>query len=375
MKLFDYLKISCIAALLYSAEVAQADAPLDGYKIKTIVIDAGHGGHDTGCHGSEAYEKHVTLSVATKLGNMIRSAYPDIKVIYTREADYFVELKERANIANRNNADLFISVHCNANPKKSPYGTETYLMGLHKAEENLEVAKRENNVVELEENYQSSYDGFDPASPESQIIFSLYQNAFIEQSAVLAQSIEDEYSGAGRSSRGIKQAGFLVLWRTAMPAVLTETGFLTNSEEEMMMKTEDGQYNIAACIFRGFANYKQKMESQAPAELKVIQKQQVVDVENRSEPTEATTPYVFRVQFYSDKTKDENRFPGMADLYLEDGGNSMYRYLSGRFTNYFDAETYLSKLKYEGHRTAFVVVYKNSIRITYAQYKSETTSN
>jgi N-acetylmuramoyl-L-alanine amidase len=196
------------------------------YVLKTVVIDAGHGGHDHGCSGSSNKEKTVALNLALKLGALIEKNYPDVKVVYTRKTDVFVELYERAAIANRNNADLFICIHCNANPSSSPSGTETYVMGLHKTEANLNVAKRENDVILMEDDYSQHYDGFDPNNPASHIIFSLNQHAFMEQSILFASSVEKYFkTNSNRSSRGVKQAGFLVLWKTAMPSVLIETGF------------------------------------------------------------------------------------------------------------------------------------------------------
>lgn len=179
--------------------------PPQPYQLKTVVIDAGHGGHDIGCSGTKNNEKTVALNLSLKLGALIEKNYPDVKVVYTRKTDVFVELYERAAIANRNNADLFICIHCNANPSTSPSGTETYVMGLHKTEANLNVAKRENEVILLEDNYNQHYDGFDPSNPASHIIFSLNQHAFMEQSVLFASSVEKYLkSHAKRSSRGVK---------------------------------------------------------------------------------------------------------------------------------------------------------------------------
>lgn len=372
-----YILTILISALLCSKISANDGLKTPNFKIKKIVIDAGHGGHDTGCHGNFAYEKNVTLSVALKLGALINANFPDVQVIYTRDADFFVELKERANIANRANADLFISVHCNANPSKTPSGTETYFMGLHKADDNLEVSKRENNVIMLEENYQNSYDGFDPNSPENQIIFSLYQNAYMEQSALLAQAVEDEYVRDGRSSRGVKQAGFLVLWRTAMPSILSETGFLTNSTEEAFMKTEEGQQRIAECLFRGFRTYKEKMESSSTQSSNTTVETSTQYTTTSAEPSKSTvqSPYTFRIQFLSSSSDESSKYRHLKDFHLENTDNNMYRFLSGNFTELIDAETYLAKMKYDGYKSAYIVAYKNGNRITFTQYKAETANN
>jgi N-acetylmuramoyl-L-alanine amidase len=231
------------------------------YKVRTIVIDAGHGGKDPGCHGTKGIEANVTLSVALELGRIIKENIPGTRVFYTRMTDNFVELHDRASIANRNNADLFISIHCNSGPSHV-HGTETFVMGLHSSEDNLEVAKRENAVVLKEDNYSKNYDGFDPNSPQAHILFSLYQNAYIENSILLATKLENQFSKrVGRTSRGVKQAGFLVLWKTAMPSVLIEIGYLTNETEEKYLTHKDNQVLIASGIYRAIKEYKTEIEN------------------------------------------------------------------------------------------------------------------
>lgn len=230
-------------------------------KIKTVVIDAGHGGHDPGSLGSFSKEKDIALSIALKLGNYIQELMPGVKVIYTRKDDTFIELNERTNIANRAKADFFISIHCNANSNRDAFGTEVYTMGLSKSEANINVAKRENSVILLEENYQTNYDGFDPGSPEAYIIFSLFQNEHLEQSIDLAAKIDDQFGKrVGRHNRGVKQERFLVLWRTSMPSLLVETGFITNKAEEKYLASEQGQDYIASAIFRALKEYKAGVE-------------------------------------------------------------------------------------------------------------------
>lgn len=248
-------------AILLLISLTSAGPARDNYRIKTVVIDAGHGGHDSGCLGASAKEKHVALDIALRLGKMIESNYPDIKVVYTRKTDVFIPLHERANIANRAHADLFICIHLNSGGKGA-YGSETYVMGNHKTDDNLNVAKRENAAILLEDDYQKKYDGFDPNSPEANIIFSLYQSQFMNQSLMLASNIQEEFSDyAGRYNRGVKQAGFLVLYKTAMPAVLIECGFLTHEPEEKFLNNEKGQGTMATAIFRAFKEYKIDMES------------------------------------------------------------------------------------------------------------------
>jgi N-acetylmuramoyl-L-alanine amidase len=240
-------------------EVAQeASKP----KVGVVVIDAGHGGQDHGTHGKIAKEKHVALKIALELGKKIKAESPEVKVLYTRTSDVFIELNERSAFANRNKADLFISIHCNFAPKASTVkGTETFVMGLHKTEGNLEVAKRENAVILQEENYKQQYKGFDPESPLAHIMLANYQSAFLSNSLSLASKIEGQFrSYASRSSRGVKQAGFLVLWKAAMPSVLIETGFMSNAEEERFLASDEGQDKIAESIARAFQQYKEEME-------------------------------------------------------------------------------------------------------------------
>lgn len=231
-------------------------------QVKKIVIDAGHGGHDPGTSGSFSREKDVALKIALELGSTIEKHLKDVEVLYTRDNDKFIDLDVRADIANKANADLFISIHCNAFPKKNIYGTETYVLGTHKTKANLEVAKRENSVILMEEDYKDRYEGFDPKSPDSHILFQLYQNAFLENSLDLAARIENQFSTrAGRHSRGVKQAGFWVLWRTSMTAVYIETGYLSNPAEEKDLNDKVQQSYIASAIFRAVRDYKQDMES------------------------------------------------------------------------------------------------------------------
>jgi N-acetylmuramoyl-L-alanine amidase len=230
-------------------------------RIRTVVIDAGHGGKDTGCLGASAREKEVALKVALKVGELMEENIPDVKVVFTRKDDRFVELIDRAGIANKNHADLFISIHCNSGPSAA-FGTETYTMGQHKSTGNLAVAKRENSVVLQEENYEKKYNGFNPNSPQSHILFSLYQSAYLDNSLRFAQKVEKEFkTKVGRSSRGVKQAGFLVLWKSAMPSTLIEIGFLTNPTEEKFLNDKANQTYMASGIYRAFKEYKQELEA------------------------------------------------------------------------------------------------------------------
>ncbi|MFN7494506.1 MAG: N-acetylmuramoyl-L-alanine amidase [Cyclobacteriaceae bacterium] len=232
------------------------------FKLQTIVIDPGHGGKDPGTMGKKSKEKDVALKISLKLGAYIEKNFPDVKVIYTRKDDKYVALDERADIANRNKAQLFICIHANSVPGAPAHGTETFVMGLHKDKGNFEVAKRENSVILMDENYQQRYEGFDPKSPESYILFTLSQSAYHESSLRFAQKVENQFkTKAGRVSRGVKQAGFIVLWKTAMPSVLIETGFLSQSKEESFLLSDEGQDLIASGIYRAFKEYKTEIES------------------------------------------------------------------------------------------------------------------
>jgi N-acetylmuramoyl-L-alanine amidase len=236
--------------------------PLRDYKVDTIVIDPGHGGKDPGTHGKTAKEKDIALKISLKLGAYIEKNLPDVKVIYTRKDDRYIPLDERAAIANKHKADLFICIHANAIVNAVAYGTETYVMGLNKDASNMDVAKRENSVITLDENYEERYEGFDPKSPESYILFELTQGAYKESSLLFAAKIEEQFKNkVGRSSRGVKQAGFWVLWRTAMPSVLIETGFLSHVKEEAYLNSTEGQDLIASGIYRAFKEYKTQVEA------------------------------------------------------------------------------------------------------------------
>jgi N-acetylmuramoyl-L-alanine amidase len=231
-------------------------------KVDTVVIDAGHGGKDPGTHGQKMKEKDVALKIALRVGSYIEKNLPGVKVIYTRKTDLYLGLDERADIANKHKADLFICIHANAVPKEEIYGTETYVMGLHKTEGNMEVAKRENAVILLDNDYEQRYEGFDPNSAESNILFSIAQSAFQESSLKFADKVESQFKKKiGRKSHGVKQAGFWVLWRTAMPSVLIEVGFLTNRQEEKFLSETNGQDLIASGIYRAFKEYKAQVEA------------------------------------------------------------------------------------------------------------------
>ena len=250
LTLFIVLALSCGAAFAQKK---------DSYKIRTVVIDPGHGGAKPGAQGGRSQEKNITLAVAKKLGQLISDNYPDVKVIYTRTTDVDISLAERAHIANRNKADLFISIHANSHPTSSPTGVETFVMGLSESRANLEVAKKENADILLEADYKTNkaYNGFDPNSEESYIIFSMVQNVYLERSLNFAQAIQNQYKQHLKTiNRGVKQAELYVLYKTTCPSVLTEIGFISNPGEEGFMISEEGQAKIAICLFNAFMTYK-----------------------------------------------------------------------------------------------------------------------
>lgn len=235
-------------------------------KTFTVVIDAGHGGKDPGARGAIVNEKEINLAVALKLGRLIEDNHSDVRVIYTRKTDRFIELDERANIANRNKADLFISIHTNSVKRGSTArGTETYTLGLARSEENLEVAMRENSAILLEDNYQQKYEGFDPTSSESYIIFEFIQNKHMEQSISLASEVQKCFTSANRSNRGVRQAGFLVLRKTSMPSILVELGYISNREEERFMKSDSGRNKLATALYNAFTKYKRDYDRRGGA--------------------------------------------------------------------------------------------------------------
>lgn len=344
------------------------------YAITKIVVDAGHGGHDGGCHGKHAKEKDVALAVSLKFGKMVEENFPSVKVIYTRKTDVFVTLNDRADIANDNKADLFICIHCNSGGK-SAHGTETFVMGLHKSEDNLHLAQRENASILMEEDYQSRYENFNPNSPEAYIIFSLRQNAFLEQSLSMASKVESRFRNTGRPGRGVKQAGFWVLYRTTMPSILIETGFLTNPEEEKYMASDKGQEEIARSIFEAFKDYKIEAES-VPAGVP-IEKEKKENKKEEEKPFERpknetgiipSDTILFSVQIGTGTRKKPMDLSsavyagleGVKEMMGEDGS---IKYLVGREVKYEDAVKIQESLKEKGLRSPFVVAYKGQERI------------
>jgi N-acetylmuramoyl-L-alanine amidase len=351
------------------------------FGVKTVCIDAGHGGHDGGCQGTSSQEKHVALSIALKLGAYIEENYPDVKVVYTRKTDVFIKLHERAKIANKANADLFICVHANANDNKSAFGTETFVMGLHKSESILNVEKREISSILLEEDYKTKYSDFDPNSPESYIVLTMRQNAFLDQSLSFASKVQKQFTErVGRKNRGVKQAGFLVLHQTNMPSVLIETGFLTNKEEEKFLVSDLGQDYLASAVFRAFKSYKNELEGKQNVKVEK-EKEVVVDkkpevIDDKKEDTKKKKKknkegivekgVVFKVQIATSSKKIElkpENFNGVKDVTIYEAGG-LYRYTVGNEKNMTDANRLQVQLRTNGFKDAFVVAFSDGERIS-----------
>jgi len=332
------------------------------YKIKRVVIDAGHGGKDPGCVGAKTTEKKIVLELALKVGAKIKAAHPDVEVIYTRKTDVFLELHERAAIANKSNADFFISIHCNAATNKKVYGTETFVLGLNRAKDNLSVAKRENEAIFFEEDYKENYAGYDPNSPEGHILLSFFQNAYLNQSISFAEKVERNFVNEKRHSRGVKQDGFLVLRHATMPAVLIEAGFLSNLEEELFLMSDKGQEIIASGISKAFTDYKLQSESFSQHALLASQL-------NQEESVIEGGAVEFCVQFLSSPTKTHKeaaKFQSWGSLKIRKEGNT-YKYQMGGLNNYEAANQMKQKLHASGYKDAFITAYSGGERISVQQ--------
>jgi len=356
-----------------------------GSAVNTVVIDPGHGGRDYGAVGRRSNEKDIALAISLRLGEYIREYLPEVDVIFTRKEDVFVPLHERAQIANDNKADLFISIHCNSASSRRAQGTETFVMGLHRSEANLEVARRENKSILYEDDYLETYDGFDPHSPEANIIFSLYQNAYLDQSLKMASLVQDQFRDrAGRIDRGVKQAGFLVLYEIAMPGILVETGFISNSAEEQYLMSSSGQAYLASAIFRAFRDYKEEQDAIFAEQNRYrnrLDEEATTYADEVSGPAngsdsagttdstdiadEAEGEIIFRVQFTSmaDKVSvNDPRFNGIDDLYVYHY-QGLYRYAAGNEQSLEKANEVQRTLQDKGYHDAFVVAFMDNERI------------
>jgi N-acetylmuramoyl-L-alanine amidase len=329
----------------------------NGDKKWVIVIDPGHGGYDPGALGSFSAEKNITLAIALRTGSYIEQNIKNVSVIYTRKTDVFVDLKDRPAIANKNNADLFISIHVNWANVKNVHGAETYVMGLAKDEQNLAVAMKENEVILLEKDYSTSYEGFDPKSPESYIMFTLMQNIFLGQSTSFASRIQTQYKDKyDRFDRGVKQAGFWVLFNTTMPSVLTETGFITNPDEEKFLNSVAGQDIIARSIFNACNEYIADIDSKSS---KFPVRNDKADT--KPDNTSQSDDIVFMVQIATSSAKIElkpQNFNGLKNV-VELNGQDQLKYATGNFSDYTSAVNYRKELE-ASFPDAFVIAVKDN---------------
>lgn len=312
-----------------------------------IVIDAGHGGRDPGALGSMSREKDINLAVALKTGAYLEKNLKNVKIVYTRKEDKTVDLYERPKIANENNADLFISIHTNQISNKAISGAETFIMGLTKDKANLDVARKENEVMLLEDNYSTKYQGFDPTSQESNIMFSLMQNVYQKQSTNLASRIQKQFSErASRKDRGVKQAGFWVLFNTAMPSVLVETGFISNPEEEKFLNSEQGQDYLASAIYRACREYMDEINSRSIAITDLKKDTNYIASVDASIP--APQPAIFfMVQISSSSVRTEikpGNFKGLTNV-TELNSAGRFKYATGKYGEYAEALKYRKELK------------------------------
>jgi N-acetylmuramoyl-L-alanine amidase len=351
-----------------------ANAQLNKNILNTIVIDPGHGGKDSGTMGTKRYkkyEKHIALAVSLKLGEYISNEFPDIKVIYTRKTDIFLELNERTELANNSSADLFISIHCDGFTNSSPSGASVFVMGMSKLKANMDVAMRENSAIYMEDNYQQKYEGFDPKSQESYIVFSLMQNTFLNQSLKIAEEVEKEISTrANRKSRGVKQAPFYVISRTNMPSILIECGFLTNPKEEDYLHSEIGQDYIASAIFRAFRTYKKSVEikddiiigNSEMIEDTTLKTEKITDKKDIIEKTNVKLLYKVQIGTYLKSMLNDQNF---IDLKAEEHKiNGTYRYYISSDNNKSNADTLKDRLRELGFNGAFIVAFLDGKQIS-----------
>ncbi len=364
----------------------------DKEKVRCVVIDAGHGGSDPGALGKRAKEKDLNLAVALKLGQLISDNYKDVKVVYTRKSDVAVDLYKRAKIANDNHADLFISIHCNAATNKAAQGVETFVMGLHKSEASLAVAKKENAAILLEKNYENNYEGFNPNSPEANIIFSLYTSAYLKNSTALAGRVQKNLvKNTNFRDRTVQQAGFWVLYKVAMPSILIELGFLSNEEEEAMMMQEATQRVMAQSIYNAFVDYKNNMEGtnkkgidivpiykqskniQLKEEVPVVENQENKNIEDSStaQKNEGRDSIRFRIQIYAtldDIAITNPRFKSL-DKVQRYSENGWWKYTTGDENNFESASSLLKEVKSKGFPDAFMIAFNNDEKISVNEAK------
>jgi N-acetylmuramoyl-L-alanine amidase len=357
-----------VLTLIFSiASVAQTNT-----KPFVVVLDAGHGGKDPGRPTNFGYkEKDIALDIALKVGENLKR-HGDIQVIYTRSTDVFIELRQRAKIANKADADLFVSIHCNAHNSQA-YGTETYVLGIHRNDSNFRVAQQENEVIFLEDDFESNYQGFDPNSPESMIGLTLMQEDYLDQSILLARYVQDNFTyKLKRKNRGVKQAGFWVLHNTYMPSILIETGFITNKSEGDYLNSLNGKTNMSKSISDAILDYKSKLNSDVPSLIETtsshvdITDLELEDVKSVAAPPVNVLSINFKVQISAGSNKLATKpynFNGL-DQITRQKSNSIYRYFYGNTSDYSIAIKLLNKAISKGYTTAYLVAYMDGVRTT-----------
>ncbi len=352
---------SCFVAglCLLQFGIIRAQIPVG---VNKVVIDPGHGGKDPGAIGkNKVYEKVVALDVSLKLGKLIKDAYPKVEVVYTRSTDEFIGLAERATKANFISADLFISIHANSVANSKPHGTETWVLGLHKSEAAMKVAERENASMLMEEDYESKYQDFDPSDPNAYIGLALQQSEYLDQSLALAHYIQKNFkTKLKRVDRGVKQAGFMVLWRTTMPSILIELGFLSNPAEEKFLASKAGQNKLAKEIFEAFKTYKTQIDGVNES----IKEEEPIPTPGSGDSNQ-TGGIIFKVQLATSRnrlTTDPWNFKGLKNVEIYEIGK-MYRYTVGRFSTFDEAKIKRQEVKKLGYNTAFIVAYKGTKRL------------
>ena len=329
----------------------------------TVVLDAGHGGHDSGNRGNGYYEKKIALNIALKIGKKLEKI-KGFNVIYTRKSDVFVELIQRANIANKANADLFISIHCDAFTSSKVFGAGTFVLGLNENERNFKVAQKENSEIFLEENYEKNYDGFNPNDPESVISLLLMQQTYLDQSIIAANSIQKSFvSNLKRKDRTVKQAGFVVLKYTYMPSVLVETGFLTNSSEGAYLNSSKGQANMADALAKAIINYRDDRNAS-------FQKTTLAKESNKIEKSnKLNEQLVFKVQIAASKKKLDLKpynFKGLKSI-SRIKNERLFRYYYGSTTSYEKAKKLAQFAKKQGYKNALIVPFLGNSKITISE--------
>ncbi|MBU2949207.1 N-acetylmuramoyl-L-alanine amidase [Tamlana agarivorans] len=342
---------------------ADNDKPVKKF---VVVLDAGHGGSDSGNTGSGYLEKEIALKVVLKVGKLLEKN-SDIKVIYTRKSDKFIDLFVRGKIANEANADLFVSVHCNAHGS-SAHGTETFVLGTHRNKTNFEVAKKENSVIFMEDDYEKNYAGFNPNSPESVMSILLSQEEYLDQSIMLASLIQNAFTNnLKRKNRGVKQAGFIVLHQTVMPSVLVEIGFLSYKKEGAYLNSSKGQQQISDAIFKAILEYKKGLDKSVqgyiPVE-NVIEETSSQVMESKEIP-ENNTNIVFKVQIAASSKFIESKpynFNGLQSISsIKTAG--LYKYYYGNTSSYEKIKSFQSEAKKNGYPSSFIVAFKDGNKV------------